>query len=473
MTNTPVSPMRLFNTLSRKVEDFTPRTPGKVGIYCCGPTVYNYQHIGNMKTYIFEDVLVRTLRRAGFSVKHVMNITDVGHLVSDADDGEDKMLVAAKREKKSSAEIAQYYTDIFLDDCQKLSIVRPDVICKATDHIKEMIDLNKKIEDNGFAYFSNGNLYFDVSKFKDYGKMALLDLEKLQAGARIDVDAHKRSPFDFVLWFTNSKFENQELQWDSPWGRGYPGWHIECSAMAQKYLGDQFDIHCGGIDHIPVHHTNEIAQTEAATGKSPWVSVWMHSEFMVLNKQKMSKSTGGFITLSDLIKDGISPEAFRYFCLTGSYRSQLNFSLEALGSAQDSVKRLRGIVERIKGEETGTENATTADKYLSTFNEALFNDLNTPQALATMWTMLSDKEISSKAKLRTLEKFDEVLGLGVSSWHFEQEPIPKEITLLAENRAKARAAKDWAESDRLRDEIQSRGYSIEDSKAGVVISRIK
>lgn len=463
-----ISQIKLFNTLTRSIEPFTPRVQGNIGIYCCGPTVYNFQHIGNLKTYIFEDVLVRTLRRAGYQVKHVMNITDVGHLVSDADDGEDKMLVAMRREKKKSHEIAQYYTDIFFDDCQKLNIKRPDIVCKATDHIQEMIELSKKIEANGYAYFSNGNLYFDVARFPEYGKLALLKLDTLQAGARIEVDEHKRSPQDFVLWFTKSKFENQELQWDSPWGKGYPGWHIECSAMAVKYLGEQFDIHCGGIDHIPVHHTNEIAQTEAATGKKPWVSVWMHSDFMVINKQKMSKSSGGFITLKDLIGDGVTPEAYRYFCLTASYRSQLNFSMDALSSAGDAVKKLRSVVIRLKSE-AGPEIKGAAIEHprLKDFNDALFNDLNTPQALAEVWNVVNSKEIDAVQKLSLLYSMDDILGLGINTWHEEGVEIPPDIANLLKQREDARKAKNWAESDRIRDQILSLGFIIEDSKEGI------
>lgn len=465
-------PIKLFNTKTRSVEPFTPLAKGKIGIYCCGPTVYNFQHIGNLKTYIFEDVLVRTLRRAGYEVKHVMNITDVGHLVSDGDEGEDKMLVAMRREKKSSHEIAQYYTDIFLDDCRKLNIKHPDIVCKATDHIQEMIELNQMIEKNGCAYFANGNLYFDVLKFSDYGALALLDLEKLKAGARIEIDPFKHSPFDFVLWFTNSKFDNQELQWDSPWGRGYPGWHIECSAMARKYLGDQFDIHCGGIDHIPVHHTNEIAQTEAATGKKPSVSVWMHSDFMVINKQKMSKSTGGFLTLTDLINDGVSPETYRYFCLTASYRSQLNFSREALDSAGDSVKRLKNGVIRALEEGASIEPlGAAAETHKNIFNDALFSDLNTPQALAAVWAVLSDKELSAGQKLSVLLDFDTVLGLGIENWKPSIDSIPEDVQKLIDQRIAARSQKNWGESDRLRDAIQALGYSILDGKDGMKVSK--
>jgi len=331
--------VRLFNTLTRSIDPLKPLVPGAVSIYCCGPTVYNYQHIGNMRTYIFEDLLVRTLRRAGYSVNHVMNITDVGHLVSDADEGEDKMAVAARREKKSSAEIAEYYTKIFFEDCTKLHIQRPATVCKATEHIPEMIALIQRLEARGMTYCAGGNVYFDVAKLADYGKLAKLDIQNLNARARVDIDTNKRSPLDFVLWFTKSKFEDQELQWDSPWGRGYPGWHIECSAMSMKYLGDAFDIHCGGIDHIPVHHTNEIAQSEGATG-AEWVHHWMHGEFLVINAEKMSKSKGGFLTLDTIVSQGFDPLAYRFMCLTAHYRSQLNFTDETLKNAAKVVQPL-------------------------------------------------------------------------------------------------------------------------------------
>lgn len=466
--------VKLYNTLTRSIDLFVPRIKDNVSLYCCGPTVYNFQHIGNLKTYIFEDILAKVLRRAGYSVKHVMNITDVGHLVSDGDEGEDKMLIAMKREGKSSEQIAQFYTDIFFEDCRKLSINKPDIVCKATDHIAEMIELNQMIEKNGYAYFSNGNLYFDVAKCKDYGKLALLDLEKLKAGARIEVDQHKKSPFDFVLWFTKSKFENQELQWDSPWGKGYPGWHIECSAMARKYLGDDIDIHCGGIDHIPVHHTNEIAQTEAATGKKPWVSIWMHSDFMVMNKQKMSKSTGGFIVLNDVIAHGISPEAYRYFCLTASYRSQLNFSFEALQSAQESLKRLNNITQNLYKQIS--EDALPDIRNLSNykqFNDALFNDLNTPQALAVVWGVTNDKSLSNEQKLSLLLSFDEILGIGVKNWKIsDSAPTPSKVVELLEQRKEAKANKDWAKSDSLREQIHALGYQVVDDKDGMRVRKI-
>lgn len=465
--------LKIFNTLTRQVETLEPIIPGKVGIYCCGPTVYGYQHIGNFKTFLFEDLLVRTLRFLGYEVKHVMNITDVGHLTDDADDGEDKMLLAVRREKKSSHDIASYYTEKFFADWDALGLLRPSIVCKATEHIPEMIALIQRIESAGFAYFANGNVYFDVEKFKDYGNLAKLDLEKLKAGARIHVDPHKRSPHDFVLWFTKSKFENQELQWDSPWGRGYPGWHIECSAMSMKYLGEQFDIHCGGIDHIPVHHTNEIAQSEAATGKK-WVNVWMHSEFILLNSEKMSKSKGGILVLDDILEKGLSAASYRFFCLSASYRSQLNFSWEALEAAEKNVTKLRNAVLTLKEKCSNPSSQwdAAAKELEQSFTDALCSDLNTAAALAVVWQTLSSTAIQDDQKLGLLYHFDQVLGFSMQAWQAESLTIPDEVRKLAEQRVQARSQKDWAEADRLRDALAAHGYQVLDATDGYEIRKL-
>jgi len=469
--------IRLFNTLSRQVEDFSPLDPKEVRIYCCGPTVYNYQHIGNLRTYIFEDTLVRTLRYAGYNVKHVMNITDVGHLVSDADEGEDKMAVAARREGKKSEELATFYTKIFLDHCDWLNIKRPDVICKATEHVAQMIEMIKSLEEKGFAYQAGGNVFFDVAKFPEYGELAKLALEDLNAGARIEVDKSKRSPYDFALWFTNSKFENQELQWESPWGRGYPGWHIECSAMAKHYLGNVFDIHCGGIDHIPVHHTNEIAQSKGSTGCVP-AKVWMHGNFLVVSSEagedkKMSKSTGEFLTL-DLIKEkGFDPLAYRLFCFTSNYRNELSWSWKALEGASNSLAKiysqLRSIKEAADGKMAESlEGAAIGLK--EEFDTALFEDLALPRAIAVLHKTLSSQEISPEQKLGLLFEYDKVLG--VLKWEDEvTEEIPAEVIELAEARTKARVGKNFAEADRLRGEISKLGYVVEDTKNGFNLKR--
>jgi len=458
--------VKLFNTLSRTIEVVVPLEPGIINLYACGPTVYNYQHIGNLRTYIFEDLLVRTLKRAGFTVKHVMNITDVGHLVSDRDLGEDKMLVAAKKEGRNSEEVAQFYTDIFFNHCQKVNIIKPDIVCKATEHIPQMIELIKMLEEKDIAYLAGGNIYFDVSKSSDYGKLAQLDLDSLMSGARIEVDSNKRSPLDFVLWFTKSKFENQELQWDSPWGRGYPGWHIECSAMSREYLGDEFDIHCGGIDHIPVHHTNEIAQSQGATNKCP-AKIWMHCNFLVLNSsesenQKMSKSTGEFLTLDLLETRQIDPLAFRLFCLGTSYRSELSWSWQAAESAQRSLNKIRDQILQLK--EIPSSAASANQSYLDEFDEALFTDLGLPKALAVLHKLLGDSSLLASEKLETLMEFDQVLGLNLLAT--SQEVVPDEIVELAEQRLAAKKQKNFIEADFLRNKILELGYLVEDNKDG-------
>ena len=341
--------LQFFNSLSRSLEDFQPLHEGKVSFYACGPTVYNYAHIGNLRAYVFEDLLRRTLEYLGYDVRHIMNITDVGHLTGDNDDGEDKMLKQSRESGKTVWDIAGYYTEAFFRDTDRLNIERPSVSCAATDHIEDMINLIKRIEANGYTYAAGGNVYFDTEKFEGYGKLALLDRQEQQAGARVDVDKNKRHPRDFVLWFTQSKFENHIMLWDSPWGKGYPGWHIECSAMSMKYLGDQFDIHCGGIDHIPVHHTNEIAQSEAATGKK-WVNYWLHNEFLLMDSGKMSKSKGGFLTLQSVMDEGFHPLDYRYFLLGAHYRTQLHFSfnnLKAARSARLSLEdKIRGLLKQ-------------------------------------------------------------------------------------------------------------------------------
>jgi len=465
-----VSTVRLFNTLSRSIEPLKPLREGEIRLYCCGPTVYNYQHIGNLRTYVFEDTLVRTLRKAGYAVKHVMNITDVGHLVSDADTGEDKMLLAAKKEGKRSEELAEFYTQIFFDHCELINIKRPDVVCKATEHVPQMIEIIKMLEEKGLAYAASGNVYFDVSKFPEYGRLAQLDLNQLQAGARIEVDSAKRSPLDFALWFTKSKFENQELQWDSPWGRGYPGWHIECSAMSREYLGDEFDIHCGGIDHIPVHHTNEIAQSQGATGCCP-AKIWMHGNFLVLGSNegessKMSKSSGEFLTLDLLQKRGFEPLAFRLLCLQTSYRSELSWSWTALEGAARALHKLKDQVASVLQAPTDAASAKEND-YRMELREAVFNDLSTPRALATLYKFLGDSELSAQSKKNLLLECDELLGLDLLK--VEVLEIPEEIKSLAEDRLAAKRGKDFKKADELRALITSKGYLIEDTKEGYTL----
>ncbi len=461
--------IKLFNTLTRGIELLVPHTPGQVDIYCCGPTVYNFQHIGNLRTYIFEDLLVRMLRYGGYKVRHVMNITDVGHLVSDADEGEDKMLLAAKREGKTSEQLANYYSGIFFDHCGWLNITRPDIVCKATEHIPQMIALIKRLEEKGVAYNCGGNVYFDVSRFPEYGKLAGLNLEKLKAGARIEVDDKKRNPLDFALWFTKSKFEGQELQWDSPWGRGYPGWHIECSAMSMKYLGESFDIHCGGIDHIPLHHTNEIAQSEGATGK-PFVRLWMHGGFLVLGKEKMSKSTGEFLTLDLVKKRGFEPLSYRLLCLGGSYRNELTWSWQALESAANSLKNLKNAVISLRMA-AGTASAEpvldgASEKYAEAFDAELFNDLKIPNALSVLHEALGDNRLALGQTLALILRFDAVLGLGMDTWQPEEIAIPGDVHKLVSLRENARKSRDFAKADALRKEISALGFGVEDTPGG-------
>jgi cysteinyl-tRNA synthetase len=484
--------IRLYNTFTRQVDPFTTIIPGEVRLYCCGPTVYNYPHIGNMRTYVFEDLLVRTLRYAGYKVKHVMNITDVGHLVSDADAGEDKMLVAAKREGKKSTEIADYYTNVFFEHCQKLNILRPDVVCRATEHIEQMIALIKSLEINGLAYVSGGNVYFDVAKFPDYGKLARLNLEQLRAGARIEVDEQKHSPLDFALWFTKSKFSEQEMKWNSPWGEGYPGWHIECSAMSQEYLGNTLDIHCGGIDHIPVHHTNEIAQSEGATGK-PFVRFWLHAGFLVMGKDKMAKSSGEFLTVSSITERDFDPLSYRLFCLSGSYRNELSWSWQALEAAANTLKRLKHSViqwkneleqtragfinetssypESVRTRDLSTSLSVPAEELRQAFEQEIFNDLNYPNALAVLHQTAAAGQLTVAEKLKLFLVFDEVLGLGVSTWQEAQEEIPEEVLELAGLREAARKNKDWKAADELRGKIAALGYAVTDHADGPKIER--
>ncbi|MBU0727403.1 cysteine--tRNA ligase [Patescibacteria group bacterium] len=457
--------MKIFNTLTRQKEEFEPIEEGRVGLYCCGPTVYNYAHIGNLRTYVFEDLLRRALEFNGYVMNHVMNITDVGHLTSDEDEGEDKMKKGAEREKKTVWEIAEYYTQAFLEDMDRLNFLKPTVKPKATDHVQEMIDQVKKLEENGLTYIGkNGNVYYDTSKFKYYGELAQLDKQELQAGARIEVDENKRNASDFVLWFVQSKHGDQDMQWDSPWGKGFPGWHIECSAMSSRYLGDQFDIHCGGIDHIPVHHTNEIAQAEGASGKHPWVKYWMHGNFLVLkNKEKMAKSGDNFLTLSALIQKGYDPLDYRYFCLQSNYRKELAFDWEGMDAARTGLRRLREKVMAL-----GETEGEIDESRLQSFADAINDDLNMPQALALAYELLDDMSINNGDKLSTMKKMDTVLGLKLDEEiKFE---IPPQIVEWILERNKARDEKDYKKSDEIRDKIQESGkWIVKDGTGGTEV----
>ncbi|MBR1912632.1 MAG: cysteine--tRNA ligase, partial [Treponema sp.] len=458
--------LRLFNTMGRTMQDFTPITPGYVGFYGCGPTVYNYAHIGNLRAYVFLDILDRTLTFLGYDKKHVMNITDIGHLTGDADAGEDKMLKTAKERHESVLEVAKFYTDAFFTDIDRLNIIRPDVVCKATEHVQDMIELIKRIEANGHTYMAGGNLYFDVSTYKDYGKLANLNLDELKAGAGkrdvVVIDENKRNPYDFVLWFTKSKFEDQALTWDSPWGRGYPGWHIECSAMSMKYLGEHIDIHTGGIDHIPIHHTNEIAQSEGATG-TKWVNYWLHNEFLVIAKDKnaadsgegakMSKSSGNFLRLQSLIDKGYDPLDYRFFLLGAHYRKQIYFSWDAMDGAKNARQALVQRVAKL-AQTAGGEKALLAGKtykkgeassvaglsekaraLLEDFQKALENDLSTPVAVSLIQKAVKDAGLSADEALELVRRMDSVTGLKLIDCAEKQLSVPVETASVQDSEA--------------------------------------
>ena len=457
--------LTFFNTLSRKLEVFKPIKQNEVSLYTCGPTVYNYAHIGNLRTYIFEDILKRTLLKKGYLVNHVMNITDVGHLESDADDGNDKMELAAKKQSKSPYEIAKYYEESFFSDTNKLNIIPPTIICRATEHIKEMQDFIVDLEKKGFTYTVDGNVYFRINKFSTYADFSQRNLEQLLEGARVEVDARKENPLDFVLWFSNSKFPNQIMKWPSPWGVGFPGWHIECSAMASKYLGDHFDIHCGGIDHISIHHTNEIAQSEAKFSKK-WVNYWLHGEFLVLQKEKMSKSLGNFLTLKSLVEQGYDPLHYRYLCLLAHYRSQLFFSLEALEAAKNAFESLRNRVLHFKLNPQPCKNNSKKQELKDSFFAAMNDDLSTPIALSIMWQVLKETDLSNTDKLELLLDFDNILGFEMNNFNLPQ--LSQEQMMLIKQREEARKNKDFATSDQIRDELLKQKVCVKDTKEGSV-----
>ena len=435
-------------------------------MYSCGPTVYKDASIGNMRTYIMNDLIRRVLKYNGYKIKHTMNITDVGHLVSDADEGEDKMLKSAREMQKTPYEIAKYYTKLFMDDLEKLNVETPEVVCKATDHIEDMIKYVQKLLENGYAYETSTAIYFDVSKLDEYGILSGIKLEDQKAGARVDVDTEKRNPYDFALWIKAKP--NHIMKWESPWGLSYPGWHIECSAMGQKYLGEQFDIHTGGIDLIPTHHENEIAQSKGACGKIP-AKYWIHGEYLLINGGKMSKSLNNVYLLKDITQKGYDPLTYRLFTYSSSYRTKLNFTWEGIEASQKALEKLRaGYQKHLEGNEDILDEEIS--KYEENFHKAINDDLNMPLAMSVVWDVVKNPKKSKKlAKL--LDKFDTVLALSLDKKSENQEKIPEEVLKLAEERLKARQEKNWAESDRLRNEILALGYSIKDSKEGYELSR--
>jgi cysteinyl-tRNA synthetase len=453
--------LKLFNTLGRKMQTFIPINEGHVGIYTCGPTVYWYQHIGNLRSYIFADILKRVLLYHEFKVKHVMNVTDVGHLTSDADSGEDKIEKAALKEGKKAEDIANFYLKVFKEDLLKLNIIEPNIWSKATEHIKEQIDLIKILEEKGYSYKTEDGIYYDTSKFKDYGKLALLNVDGLEAGKRIEI-GNKKNKTDFALWKFSTEPGKRQQEWESPWGTGFPGWHIECSAMSSKYLGKQFDIHTGGEDHIPIHHTNEIAQSEAALGKKPWVKFWLHGAFLTSKGEKISKSKGGLYTISELEELKYNPLDFRYFCLTAHYKTQLDFSLENLDNAKNSLSRLKNIIENLK------DDGKINKKYLAGFESAINDDLDMPKALAILWKLLRDKNASGK--INTIKEMDKVFGLDLLKK--DDISIPRDIQELINQREEARKNKDFKKSDEFRDKINKLGWKVDDSKDGMKVSKI-
>ena len=453
-----------YNTLTKKKEKFEPIEDNMVKIYTCGPTVYKDATIGNMRTFIFMDNLRRVLKYNGYNLKHVMNLTDVGHLVSDGDEGEDKMVKSAKEEGKTPKEIAEHYTKLFFKDLELLNVDMPEIICKATDYINDMLEFVKKLVANGYAYETSTAIYFDVSKLDEYGILSGIDVRKQKAGARVDVDEEKKNPYDFALWIKAP--ENHIMKWDSPWGPSYPGWHIECSTMSQKHLGEQFDIHTGGVDLIPTHHENEIAQSKGCTGKIP-ARFWMHGEFLLINGGKMSKSLGNVYLLKDIIEKGYEPLVYKYFCYTAHYRNKLNFTWEAIDASNKSLMKLR---ESYKKHLAGNENIEDDIilNYKNRFLKAINDDLNMPLAMGIVWEVAKNEKKSKKIAELLLD-FDKVLGLKID----KKEDIPEEVLKLLEERNTARKEKDWKKSDELRDKIQEYGYRIEDTKDGTNIERMK
>ena len=464
--------LKLYNTLTKQKNDFVPLNGNEVRIYSCGPTVYSYAHIGNFRTYIFMDNLRRILEYNGYTLKHVMNITDVGHLESDGDEGEDKMEKAARKENKSPYEIAKFYTDAFFKDIDALNIERPEIIAKATDHISDMLEFAKEIVKNGYGYETSTAIYFDVSKLDKYPVLSNRNVDDQIAGARVDVDPEKRNPYDFAIWIKAP--EKHIMKWDSPWGLSYPGWHLECSAMSRKYLGEVFDIHTGGVDHIPTHHENEIAQSKGAFGKIP-AKIWMHVEFLQVDGGKMSKSLGNVYTITQLEEKGIEPLAYKLFCYTAHYRTKLNFTFEGAMASQKALNRLRESYIKHKN---GTNNVDESiiKEYKLKFLDAINDDLNMPLAMSIVWEIARNEKKANKLAELLLD-FDKVLGLDLqnSEKYLKKQndlELPDEIIELLERRKKAREEKNWALSDEIRDSLKEKGYMVKDTKEGMTVEKI-
>ncbi len=466
--------MKIYNTLNKKVEEFIPRDGKKVKMYTCGPTVYHYAHIGNLRTYISEDILEKALRYLGYDVTRVMNITDVGHLVGDGDSGEDKMMVAAKREHKSSWEVAKYYTDCFKKDCERLNIKWPSIVSPATDNIEEYIKIISKLLDNGYAYISDGNVYYDTSKYKDYYHLSGRNADDLMIAVREDIkeDTSKKNPFDFGLWFTNSKFNNQEMQWDSPWGRGYPGWHIECSGISIKYLGEYLDIHCGAEDAIFPHHTNEIAQSEAYLGHK-WCNYWVHFGFLNDKNGKMSKSKGEFLTVDLLEEKGYDPLAYRYLCLNSYYHNALTFSYEILDGASKEYNKLKRKIANLSSD--GKINKIKFKEYHDKFGANLENDLNTSSCITLLYDVLKDSSINDQTKRKIISDFDQVLSLDLlveKNTDIDSE-LKNYIDEMIEKRCKYKKEKKFEEADKIREELMHKGIMIKDTREGTIYEIVK
>ena len=463
--------MKIYNTLTKKIDDFIPVEEGKVRFYTCGPTVYHYAHIGNIRNYIGHDILDKTLRYLGYDVTRAMNITDVGHLTSDGDSGEDKMEVARNREHKSSMEIAEFYTNEFFKDFEKVNCRKPDIISAATSNIDEYIKIISDLLEKEYAYISGGNIYFDTSKLKNYYCLTNQD-SNLVVGAResVDEDSNKRNQADFVLWFTTSKFENHELLWDSPWGKGYPGWHIECTGISIKYLGEYLDIHGGGVDNIFPHHTNEIAQSEAYLGHK-WCNYWFHNEHLIDDSGKMSKSNGGILTVTVLEEQGFNPLAFRFMCLNSHYRKQLLFSKDNLLQSENTYNKLLKKISNIKRD--GSIDQESVDKYNDMFIKCLENDLNTANALSVVYELLKDNSLNGNTKMELLKKFDTVLSLELCDEYTKNETIDVEIQELIEKRTQAKKNKDYDLADKIRDDLMKKGIKLIDTREGTSYEYIK